>query len=158
MRRIRVLGKIAAVASSMLLGAAFVCSYAGWIQIPFLRVKRPAPIVASPSVGTIVPAPGANPLETPDVAASSQDNAGALLPGSKSDSSVYTLERPAAARPQTDKKPAVIMGGSKYMLLGIYARDPDPSDASPPARSTNGSSISSLRTAASSTQPARAHQ
>jgi hypothetical protein len=143
MRRIRLIGKTAAVASSTLLGAAFVCSYAGWVRFPFFRSKLPAPIVVTSP--PLMPPTAARVVESPNAEKDSEKQPVVILPRSKMTNVDAVSQTPEPGVPPISRDPTVLMGGSKsapvfsrglFSPEGPAAQTPDTTEASP-SRSAN---------------------
>ena len=55
MSRAITVGKVAVLASSLLLGGTYICSQAGWVRLPFVSEKRPRAMMSSSKVRAIGP-------------------------------------------------------------------------------------------------------
>lgn len=89
MSRASAVGKVAVLASSMLLGGAYIASQAGWVRLPFITQKRPQAIMASSKVRTIGPVLTSHMFDAPPPALPLSDSSGTAMMTSSKSAAVY---------------------------------------------------------------------
>ena len=91
MSRASTVGKVAVLASSILLGGTYISSQAGWVRLPFISEKRPRAIMSSSKVRAIGPVLTSRFFDPPPYAVTQPEaNPTAMMVSSKS-GAVYPL-------------------------------------------------------------------